>query len=560
MTTIRKGGTPFFGGDRFEQITAVIMTLIVIQTAVITYWFTLADDANGDAGRDGQIFALEGLGKRTVGNIRLSYDQTSAFSSWLELDTLARLAEQRGDSITAAQLRAARDRLPRLSPLLGAPYFEPGTSTTPDIKQYEVDTFLRESIALAERFENQSRLKTQWADRSSSYTVMLTVLAVTLFLLGISGNSPRLIRRLLFGIGVALAIVVLAWMLVIYSDPVNSYSDEAMAAYAEGVSDAYQEDYAQAISHLDRAIELAPAYTNAYRDRGVSKFYSGDIAGAAADFESALENGETSSEVVSGLGYLYYLLGEYDAAEFLHRSAVEEKPDEMWIRANEALNLLGSGDRAGAETAYTEMLNDVARTVSEARAQGKQPPAALWYDFDQTAQDLDALAACGENRECELAPPFAVLSDPATIGAAARQLATRLREYSVALEYTGQPPPASIDAQVDPFRFTRVLSADDETVQNATSFAATDEPIYVSIPFRGLREGQRIVLKVYADDVEDERLRFNQEYSANVMGGADGDLLLPLTTGGLPFSPGAYRIEMYIDSKLVQRGAFEVLP
>ena len=35
---------PLFGGDAFEQLVAILMTLVILQTAVVTYWYTLADD------------------------------------------------------------------------------------------------------------------------------------------------------------------------------------------------------------------------------------------------------------------------------------------------------------------------------------------------------------------------------------------------------------------------------------------------------------------------------------------------------------------------------------
>lgn len=559
MTGNGKKSAPLFSGDPFEQIIAIVMTLIVIQTAVISFWFTLSDDSDGDAGRDAQMYALQGLGTGTVGSMRSGYDQSTAYQRWLELDVRARLADQQNQDDDAVRLRTARDRVVKLSPLLNAPYFDPARSLTPNTAAYNADTFLVQAVALSERFENQARLKNQWSDRSGAYTVMLTVLAVTLFLLGISGNSPRRMRLLFFGVGVVLALGVLVWMLTVYFQPVSSYPDEAIDAYARGIGKYTQKDMPAAVAELDRAVELEPAYTRAYRDRAVMRYLAGDVGGAAADFEFALTTGDTSSETASGLGFVKYLLGHFDQAKPLHESAVKGNPDEMWMRANAAVNLLASGEIEAARREYEGLLAGTLETVNAARTQGKQAPASLWYDFDASATDLHALAACASTQVCDGAPPFVLLKNPAEIARAAGELETRLKEYSVALEYTGQPPPPTSAAQVEPFLFTRELAADTAPVNGADTFTATDEPVYVFVRFRTLQDGQKIVIKVYLDNVEDDRLRVQDTYSLQEMGGADGDFFLSITTGGIPLSVGKYRVEMFVDSKLMQTGEFQVV-
>lgn len=559
MATAPGKHTPLFGGDVFNQVVALLMTLIIIQSAVITFWFTMADDSNGDAGRDAQILALEGLGKRTIGSIQSNYDETGAYQRWVELDTLAKLADYKTDTLSAQRLRAARDRITKLSPLLQAPYFDAGTGAAPNYKQYQADTFLIEAIRLSEQFENQARLKEQWSDRASAYTVMLTLLAVTLFLMGISTNSSRRLRMLFFIVGLVLAVGVLGWMLVTHTRPITGYSDEAIEAYAQGVGKLYQGQYAAAETDLDRAIAAADTYTNAYRDRAVAKFYAGDYAGAAADFESAIANRDVTSETASSLGYVYYLLGKFDAAAPLHDKAVEQSPDEVWTNASKGLNLLAADEIPAGENAYKAMFDALTRSVSETRAGGKQPPAGLWYDFDTAANELDALAQCAATKVCETAPPYTALKNPSDIAAAAAALAVRLREYAVALEYTSQPPPALTNVEVDPFTFARELSDKNELLNPTDTFTATDEPIYLASKVRNLHDAAKLVIKVFVNGTEDDRLRVTQTYDAQTMGGPDGDIFLEITTGGVPLAAGKYHVEMYVDSKLVQTGNFQVV-
>lgn len=535
------------------------MALIVVQIAVITYLFTLVEDANGDAGRDAQIYAMQGLGRRTVGNLRAAYDNSGAYNRWVELNTLARAAEQRGDSADAERLRAAQARVAALSPALQPPYFSPPQDAVPDLAAYEAETFVREATVLSEHFENQYRLKVQYSDKASAYTVQLTMLAVALFVLGVASTNKRFVRVMFIAVGVGLSVLVLAWMLLTYFTPVRALSGEAIGAYARGSAAMYSSDLPDALAAYDEAIQRAPTYTNAYRDRAIARYYSGDQAGAAADFEQTRANGDTSSEIASALGFMYYVLGKFAPAKALHTEAVQNKPDETWIRMNEALNLLASGETVAARQAYDELLQLATNKVSAARARGQEPPAGMWFEFDEGANDLDALIACASDQECEGAPAYDLLKNPADIASAGQGISTKLKEYSVALEYTSKPPPDTVNAIIAPFLFTRELSEEDEPINASDRFTATDEPVYVAITFKNLRDGEKIVIKVYVDAVEDERLRVVADYSSAELGGADGDVLLPITTGGIPLSEGAYHIEMYIDGKLLQQGDFHVV-
>ncbi len=558
MSATEKKSHPFFAEDFSTTLINIVMAVIIIQIAVITYWFTLADDSNGDAGRDAQIFAMQGIGKRTIGTLRAGYDQTGAYNTWVELNTLARVAEEQDDAEGAARLIAARDRVAKLSPALQAPYFDPNQDAAPNLAAYEADNFVRDSSALQERFENMYRVKKQFGDMASAYTVQLTLLAVALFVFGVAASSKRRVRILFVVIGTGLALFVLGWMLMTYYTPVKSIPDEAIDAYAAASAALYAGDNPKALTEYDRALKLAPEYANAYRDRSYAKYLTGDNAGSAQDLEAARANGDTSSDTESSLGYTYYLLGNFARANELNQNAAARAPNDLWVRFNYAVSLLASGQTERAQQEYDKALQDTTQRVAAARAKKQEPSAGLWSEFDGGVNDLEALAACATTQACESAPPANTLQNTTELAKLAEKYANLLKEYAVALEYTNQPPPASTDAQVDEFIFTREFSDDAEPINASETFTATDEPIYMLVPFTNFRDGQKIVVKIYVDGVEDERLRFVQDYSAADMGGADGDIFLEITTGGVPLSPGAYHAELYVDSKLVGAGDFSV--
>src|SRR5262249_33809835 len=134
-----------------------------------------------------------------------------------------------------------------------------------------------------------------------------------------------------------------------------------------------------------------------------------------------------------------------------------------------------------------------------------------------------------------------------------------LQENSVALEYTSKPPVGGVTGTVQPFVFTRVPVSDIDQIQASDVFTATDEPIYMGVRFQGMRAGQLFVVKLYVDGYEDDRLRVTYEYSAADLARGPGEAVLPITTGGVPLTAGNYRVEMYVDSELLQTGEFRVV-
>ena len=109
-------------------------------------------------------------------------------------------------------------------------------------------------------------------------------------------------------------------------DAALTFADRAQALMPEDAglwsirSDIYgrMERYGDAVAALDRALELDPAYPNAYLRRGFLKLRSGDSQGGTADLRTALDQG-ADVEVVAGQllarGYNdFFKNGQYDEA------------------------------------------------------------------------------------------------------------------------------------------------------------------------------------------------------------------------------------------------------
>jgi tetratricopeptide (TPR) repeat protein len=535
------------------------MTLVVIQTAVVTYWFTLADDSQGDAGRDAQILAMRDLGHRTMGSIKTGYDETAAYQRWVEMNTLAKLSEAKGDEPAAERYYTIRDRVAELSPLLQPPYFNPDQDISPDFYAYEADTYIVETATSSERFANQYNLKAAWFEKASAYTMHLTLLAVALFLFGLAATAKSRIRGLFVVLGVFFAGATLVWMVGTYARPVSGMSDDAIKAYARGVGLAYQGKSKEAIAAFDDALKIAPTYANALRDRAFAYLDSGENDAAAASFEQARAAGDQSSETVGSLGWTYYLAGKLNQSILASQLALKTSPNEMWIHYNLALSLLASGQIQAAQAEYANAMNSTTSQVAKAKAAGKQPPETLWWSIDAGAVDLDELIACLTQQTCDASAPAQSIANSDAVKRAAIDLRVQLKELSVALEYTGKPPAAAVAATIEPFTFAQDVAVENGEIMDiaaSTVFTDTENPIYVFFEHKGLRNGQDVVIKVYYNNEEDPRLRVAQEIE-DVEPSGDTSYFA-INTGGIPFWTGNYKVEMFIDSRLVQEGEFSV--
>lgn len=557
-TTNNTRRRPWFNGDIFEQVIVLMMTLVVIQTAVVTYWFSLADDSQGDAGRDAQIFAINGLGTRTVGSIRTGYDQSGAYQRWLELNTQAVLAEQNGDAAAAERYLAARDQVAQLSPMLQPPYFDAETDIYPDITGYEADAYLVDSVVLSEKFANQYDLKSAWFSKSNTFMVHITILAVALFLFGLSTTAKNKARLVFAGVGLALSLIVLVWMLVTNFQPVRALSDDAITAYARGVGLAYRGDNEKAIQAFDEALKLEPKYINAVKERALAQSGLGDFQSAATGLETAIGLGDRSPDTYANLGWIYYLLGRFDFAIDSSHKALAITPDETWVRGTVALSMLVSGRIDEANQEYDAIIRQAADWVSQARAAGKEPPATLWWALDSSASDLDDLLTCLDGTYCPGTFSATDIRDSDKVRQSIEALRVQLKQASVALENSGFLPGEKPAATIGAFNFTQQPPEevqDLESLPQDNEFPVSESPLYVLFTQQGLQSGQEAVVKVLYQGEEDARLRV----TTSLEGDLPEVLYLQISTGGLPLDAGEYRVELYINGYLLQEGMFWIV-
>lgn len=547
--------------ERFEKLVSILIASVTIVAAITAFLQTYASAEASRANRRAQEFSIRATTRRLSGAVQFSYDWQGAFQTWQELDLQAASAEQEGDPAAAGRYRALRDRIAAVSPLLQPPYFD---GSWPDAARYEAELYLVESTKAGEHFAAEAALGNAWDGIASAFVIQLTLLAVSLSLYGLSTTISSWVRWLFVGVGSAIVALCILWMGVSLIWPLPELPDEAIDAYTEGVGLAYQRRDEEAVNAFDQALSAAPDYANAYYDRGNSYYSLGQYEQAAADYVAAQDNGRDDVNVGWNLGWTYYLMGRYEEAVRVDRHVLELDPTVVGVRTNLALTLLAQGRFDESKMEYDDALAEAARQVAEARSAGKEPPLSLWFYMDAGALDLESLLdqMDGTPKPWTQAPDAQlVVADAAALRAAALEQIKRVREYTVALEFTGQPPAGPSPANVSDFVFGQEAY---DALGNLDHYETGDlfpygtNDMVVLFDYAGLRDGQQEVWKVYVNGQEDPSLRVVSTWALGESGSAAKSISYAYSNVFI-FAPGEFTVELYIDSELLKRGTFYVL-
>lgn len=580
------GSTPLFSGDLFKRFLALLISLMALLVALSNFLHADALSRFSESMRDVQRFGIQAIGLKARGEMEAGYAYADAFRLWFELDSLSFLADERGKPDAAERYRAVRDSMTGLTPLLAEPYFDPAASGTPNIAAFEADEYLVETTVLSENFGNTYSVAKTWRAKADAFRNQLILFALALFLYGLSNTFDDKARWILVGAGSLIANVGMVWMVAVLLTPVSSVTQAAVSAYARGVGMAHQEDYQGAIEAFDQALAAAPDYANAYYERGNTYYELDDFDQAIADYEAALAAGRTDLSVPWNLGWTYYIQGRLqDAIRMTHR-ALEAALDQVGLHFNLGVMYLATGDLEAAQAAYDAGMAVATRQVTEAEAAGQEPPESLWWYMGTAALDLSNLLNCLYDQVCRDTPSYEAITAPKrsfTLKAAGEDLRVQLKTLTTALEYTGRPSVepvmahigafqfargtyddqgefaayAALDSDTPRLRFGRIQEQESEFADISLTRAGADEggQLFVFFDYEGMQDGQLLIVKVYVDGEEAFGLRLVEEWSR----GPQGQAALPLTPAGyLTITPGDYRVEIYVDSQLVQQGQFTV--
>jgi tetratricopeptide (TPR) repeat protein len=216
-----------------------------------------------------------------------------------------------------------------------------------------------------------------YGDKADSYVALLTVLAVSLFLTGLSLTVGGRGRYLLAIPGVAIALVCVGWAALIATGGITSVSDQAVTLTAEGQRAQLSGDEQDAVDKYRAAVEASPQFGTAWARLADAEFLAGVQNSAANQFQSlsdpaatkravdagekAIALGEGDASLLSSIGFYHFTLGEYDRAEDLSQQALEGNDQFPPLVFNLGVVQVAKGDSSAARRTYAsgiELLAD----------------------------------------------------------------------------------------------------------------------------------------------------------------------------------------------------------
>jgi len=563
MTDNTKQTTPEIAGKiDFNKIIAVLIAVVTLITAIVAYAQSDAGGRDDQANRDGMRYMLEAFGTQVSGDSRVNFDYNVAYQAYYEYTLLANSTANREDSLSSENYAQLANEMTQLSPMLAAPYYDEAVDAGPDVSAYEADVYLTKITSLFEKFTAASAVKDAWDSKANTYIVHITLLAISLFLYGLSTAIANDKTRWVFaGGGTLIALVAIFWAATTYIKPVFDLREQgnAIDQYASGVGLVHQGKYEDAIAAFDQAIAAYPKYANAFTERAGAQSSLGNYEQAIADYESAIAAGDTRANTAGMLAYQYHLVGNFEKAVEMDRKALTTSADELWLQFDLGLNLMAGGKIDEGLAAYQAGINSSVAKVTEAKAAGSEAPSYIWYGLTDGADMLDGMLTIIEMGEGE--PPYESIANPEEFQAAGETLLFQLKSTAATLEYAGRAPEGELTATISPFSI--VTPVQDETgevtgySEPANDFEYGIDEFVVLFDYANMPEGKDILFKLYINGEEDPSWRILQAWDL----GAEGSAEIPVSyaySDTFVFDPGEYIVEMYVDYQLAQRGWFTI--
>jgi tetratricopeptide (TPR) repeat protein len=394
--------------DRLSIVVAVIIALATLVAAITGYLQENASVAASDTRSAAEAHSLAAFAsaQSSASRAQVAYE---AYGRWVEQQTAATSALLAGlyagdDEARSRALDLERERwltaaeaTRRLTDIDLESEFGPERDPTFPARYFAAAE--QESFRLGALQDAADERATQNDERAATYTAALAMLAVALYLFGLTlAVRAAWLRRGFFAVGLVLLMTGGGWAAATATLPPPASDDAAATAYARArvaSNTAYDEAGYRAAEQLyDEAIRLRPTFARAYAERagsiilGATPQRSGLISlvptdalrRARVDLEQARSLGLANAQTHASLGFYAFVEGlqsDDDAllgqsAEF-SRQAIARDPREPVYRYNLGVALAALSRFDEARAAYDEA---VARTlyVDEARTELRAEP------------------------------------------------------------------------------------------------------------------------------------------------------------------------------------------
>lgn len=551
--------------DKFNKFCSILISTITVLAGLTAYAQTEASHQDQMAGRDSRRYTLEAFGLKARGHAQANFAYYEAFNAYYQLQLLSDQADKVGEETTSAIYASVAEELTKHSPVF-KDYFDAEEGSV-DILRFESDLYVNEVARLEQSFAAVSEVQAAWSGKATNHVVHLTMLAVSLFLLGQSSTlKGAYTKKILFAAGLSLTSVTLLWALAVWlTDVPDLRKTGAIEHFANGVGFDHRGLTKEGLAEYDMALKAAPNYLDALLARGRSYQTLERYAEAAEDFERAWAIGPSNPLVAASLSQAYYHQGRFSEAKELAQRAVELAPDHLEYRTALGLASLAAGEEENATREYETAIATATQMVAEARKRNEEPPAFIWERLYGAAIALEELWTAAESGEGT--PPKEKISDPQRVSKFCSTMHDRLDGLSVALEYSGKPPHGKLTAELGDLSFGRPLRDEEGNIESETEqyeddvFPAGTREVVVEFPYGKVPADQDMVMRVYLEGSELPSWRMAEKWS---MGDGDGEtdywyrILTPGYSKTAELDPGHYFVEFFMNGHLATKGSFDI--
>jgi tetratricopeptide (TPR) repeat protein len=540
--------------SHYNDVAVVIIALVTVLTGLAAFLQNWASNRYASDIRHSQTLAMDALGQDMSSRQREGYD-FYLYTTWNEWDW-RRIRAKDYDPALAERSSQIADMIVPLTPLLNAPYYNPDTGYSNLSDYHAAVNLVTTTMLLEERTFTVARANV-WNGKADGYVTVLTLLAVSLFLYGLSTTIKGGMRFMFAIVGVFLVGAAVLWMVQLTFSPVPVVPQEAIVQYARGEGFYWGGHTDEAKAAYNAALQAYPEYGSAWKAQAGLYLDAGEYADAAKDYEQAIAYGQDDIGTYWDLGWTYYLAGDYQASLEASRQALDMDPNLFPVRMNVATALLASGQ---TETAMQEYEQGLLIAASPSTA---MPASWSHLYLRETVNDLERLIHTLDGQTgFYQSPDLRNVADRTTLRAAAERARKRIKEGIVALETTGSPQVQPTGATLSSLSFARYAGRRGDLLGQADTFPRGLLSVVVAVPYENLSPGavlSRRVMRLDLDGVLEHLPTMGADITWN--GAASGTLHDELESpwpGNRGLLPGTYTVEYYVNGNLLQAGSFDI--
>jgi tetratricopeptide (TPR) repeat protein len=375
---------------QFRRRLALVVVLITLFGATVAYLHEQNSNLEDNAAREAQIQSIRGFGQQVGASTESQFDYRLFVQQQL-LQRRQLVAESRQRSTDSSQSNVYSGDSARWAQLAkdmsgGAPE---QSNADVDSTDAQLQVAPDEARLTQQVFANKAN---DYGNKSDSYVALLTVLAVGLFLIGLSLTVAGRGRYLLAIPGVGIAIVCVVWAVLITTGSITKISPNAVDLTAQGLQKQSSSDLKGAIDSYHAAIKDSPSFGPAYARLADAEFENGVTNSGGNQFQSisdpdatrraidagekAISLGESNPSLLSSIGFFHFTVGDYARAEQLSQQALAGNNQLPVLIFNLGVAQAAQNEKSAARKTYQQGI-DVANKENDSGLKQQEISGAL---------------------------------------------------------------------------------------------------------------------------------------------------------------------------------------